>query len=143
MDSREGAWEGEALTWLDPSKEPERGLYIGVFTPVLGGRYMEHRYESAVGETLHTGIEIWFWDPSQKPVCCWADTFHTPNDIMRFVGDGPDLEVLGSYSVPGGPEWGWSIRHEVSNGALVMKHSNIMPDGKRFPAIEINAKPRG
>jgi hypothetical protein len=62
----------------------------------------------------------------------WLDSWHMRNDIMHCSGirdkEGM-VALLGSYSVPSSPNWGWRIELELSGSDdLELRMFNISPD---------------
>lgn len=70
----------------------------------------------------------------------WLDSWHMQNDIMLCKGtwneDGR-ASLLGSYSYPPGPDWGWRIEIGLDgDGTLSVQMFNITPEGQEMPAVQ-------
>jgi hypothetical protein len=46
------------------------------------------------------------------------------------------VDVLGSYSYPPGPDWGWRITLSPGEDELEMRMFNIHPEGQEDLAVE-------
>lgn len=62
----------------------------------------------------------------------WLDSWHMRNDIMHCSGirdkEGV-VSLLGSYSVPSSPNWGWRIELKLSGSDdLELRMFNISPE---------------
>ncbi|MFN0093206.1 MAG: DUF1579 domain-containing protein [Dehalococcoidia bacterium] len=71
----------------------------------------------------------------------WGDTFHQGDRLMFLLGETDDAGITrlrGSYPAPPGPDWGWRIELERTDGALSIRMFNITPDGQE--AIGVDAQ---
>lgn len=69
---------------------------------------------------------------SGKFQSAWVDSFHNGTGIMFSEDAQPEklFSVLGSYS-GGGEVWGWRTEIEMpDNNTLIIKSTNISPDGE-------------
>jgi hypothetical protein len=67
----------------------------------------------------------------------WIDSFHTGASALWSTGPaGAAIEVLGSYRA-GDQTWGWRTTYREIDGQLVIAATNISPEGKDYPAIEV------
>jgi hypothetical protein len=131
-----GAWSGPARTWLDPSAEPEVSSWRGVIEPLLDGFYVRLRYDGECCGKPHTG-EMTLGLNKSEHTMYWIDSFHTGATAMWSVGPaGPAISVLGSY-LGGDQRWGWRTSFREAEGQLVIEATNIAPDGKEYPAVEV------
>lgn len=81
----EGTWKAKVTSWMDPSRPPEVTEGTMVSKMVLGGRYLEDRYEGkAMGQPV-SGIGFTGYDNYKKKfVGSWVDSMGT--GIMTTAG---------------------------------------------------------
>lgn len=133
-----GQWQGTNLLWLDPTQPPGKSHTEMQVTPVQQDTFVQFQYTWAFEGQPHEGILLVGYRPADGFFAAWTDTFHSANAIMQFIGrPSPQAAVVhGSYSVEGGPEWGWDIAIRAEGDGFALRMFNIMPDGARFPAVE-------
>ena len=85
LEKAAGTWNTKVRTWMDPSKPPEETEGTNVGTMVLGGRYLEEKYEGTMmGQPFH-GVGLTGYDNYKKKyVGTWADSMGT--GIMMMTG---------------------------------------------------------
>jgi hypothetical protein len=71
----------------------------------------------------------------------WRDSWHSSAEFLISDGkaEGPgDLQVLGHYPAPSGPDWGWRthLRADGEDRFEIMM-VNISPDGEETPAVRM------
>jgi hypothetical protein len=131
-----GAWSGPARTWLDPSADPELASWRAAIEPLLDGTYLRIRYDGECCGKPHTG-EMTLGLDDLEHTMYWIDSFHTGRSAHWAVGPaGSSILVLGSYRA-GEERWGWRTSFQEVEGQLVIAATNISPDGKEYPAIEV------
>jgi hypothetical protein len=76
----------------------------------------------------------------------WLDSWHMRNDIMRCKGTMDEdgiVPVVGSYSAPSSPDWGWRIELElVEMDELGIRMFNISPEDDEAIAVRAKYKRR-
>lgn len=146
MQKWAGAWTGEALTFIDPEKGPEKATWRGQLELLFGGRFAEFVYAGEVMGKAHQGrLLIAFEKDEANWRMCWLDTFHTGTTLL--VSNGPktdgEISVKGDYFVTGHPRWGWRTAIDDSrDGELLLRMFNNAPGGDEELAIELLLKKR-
>ena len=85
LASFEGTWATKVKVWMDPSKPPDETEGTVVSKMVLGGRYLEDRYEGTMMGQPFSGIGYTGYDNYKKKfVSNWLDTGGT--GIMTMAG---------------------------------------------------------
>lgn len=109
--------------------------------PILDGRFVRLEYTWAHHGTAQAG-ELLIGYEAEKGVftCHWVDTWHMGDKLMACWSTTEDddiISVLGSFSNPDGPDWGWRIDviPEVAESLSVTMFS-ISPEEQEFPAVE-------
>lgn len=69
----------------------------------------------------------------------FTDSWHSSNSFMRFEGkanaDG-SINVMGYYSVPDNPDWGWRTEIHPGDDEYRFVMYNVSPEGKEDIAVE-------
>lgn len=136
-----GEWRGHNKLWLDASKPAMESETSAELREEAAGRMIAVRYSWGYEGKSREGILLLGDDPVRgRCDAAWSDSFHNGNRLMLLTGvasgdDNPS--VIGSYSAPTGPDWGWRITLEhPSPDAFVMRMHNITPDGTEELAVE-------
>lgn len=100
LQALEGCWTASCKAWMG-QKEPQVSEGRSANRMVLGGRFLEQRYESSFSGMPFSGIGMTGYDTYRKAyVATWADTFGTT--ITHYLGhctnDGKTMVALGSYT---------------------------------------------
>lgn len=141
-----GYWIGENHLWLSPDEPARISNCTAAVTETSKGRALCIQYSWAFDSEPHDGcLLLGFGKISEEqgqppPVeAVWIDSFHTNHCFMVWKGslqqDGA-VSILGSYSAPPGPDWGWRIFVDPgSAGVFRMAMYNITPEGEEFLAV--------
>lgn len=138
-----GEWVGVSRVWFEPGAPSDESPIRGSIRPALGGRFMIHEYESALGGKPLQGVVLIGWHIDAKRYeMAWIDSFHTGSAILFSTGAGeagPLPNVLCHYGGHDGtPPWGWRTTIEQPDAeTLVLTAWNIEPDGQEAKATEI------
>ncbi len=131
-----GNWQGKKHLFLSWLPNPEH-ISDSTFSarPVAQGKFLQcsytwsHEGQSHEGELL-LGID----DEHSTATGGWIDSWHQSKKVMFLDGikeASGAVNILGSFEVPPGPDWGWRIVIQmVSDEALEMKMFNISPEGE-------------
>ncbi|HYF66262.1 MAG TPA: DUF1579 domain-containing protein [Herpetosiphonaceae bacterium] len=141
LNSLVGRWEGVARTWFEGEDPVDESPIRGMFRRIGDSRFVLYEYQGAFQGSPLSGAAIYGYNQqSDSFEGAWADSFHMTTNIMVSSGaaGAAGIDVLGSYSVEGGPTWGW--RTEIArDGAdrLILTSYNRIPEVGEFRAIEI------
>jgi hypothetical protein len=136
-----GDWEGVTRTWFEPGKVAEESPQRGTIRSILGGRFVVHEYESAVGGESLSGMALIGYHVGRgRFEVAWVDTFHMGSGVMFAEGERSvrGFSVRGHYGDPaGGPPWGWRTEFEQPDpDTLVITAYNISPDAVEALAMQ-------
>lgn len=137
-----GVWHGINRLYLDPNGPPDESDSRLVITPLLGDRFVRiDQTWSWQGKPQEGSMLVGFDSDVRQASLHWIDTFHLGRKVMACTGapgQSELLDVLGSYSAPPGPDWGWRITIELNGqDKLQIRMFNIEPDGK--PQLAVHA----
>jgi hypothetical protein len=135
-----GEWEGTTRTWFEPDVLADESAWRGTIRSVLGGRFVVHEYEGAMGGEPLEGIAIHGFDlDTGRFLTAWIDSFHNGTTIMRSEGERTPagFSVLGSFTVPDSAPWGWRTEIAlVDADHVVITMYNITPEGSESKGVE-------
>lgn len=135
-----GAWTGKTQLWLpgDPTRESVSTASVDL---VIRGKFSTIAYTWVFEGEPQEGLLLIGHEPTQGSIpVIFADSWHMGDALMMCQGHiaaDNSLNVRGSYSVEGGPEWGWRIIIEPSAAALRIMMYNILPEGEEMPGFEM------
>jgi hypothetical protein len=142
----QGSWEGLARTWFEPGKLADVSAMSGTIEPVLGGRFLIHRYTGQMqGKPLEGLSIIGYHLELRKYQVIWIDSFHMGTAMLfSESAEGGPFNVNGSW-VWVGPEerqtWGWRTEIEmISDDEIRMTAYNVAPQGEEAKATELYYK---
>lgn len=138
-----GSWEGTSRTWFEKDVLADESSIKGTISPILGGRFVMHQYQSSLQGKPFEGLAIIGYSfPYERYQTAWIDSFHMGTGIMFSEGEAMPAghSVLGSYGGDGMPEpWGWKTTFEVVGADhIIITAYNIEPGGVPERATEIN-----
>lgn len=88
LEAMAGTWEAKSKAWMDPTKPPEETTGTMEMKSVLGGRFLEQRYEGTMMGHPFSGIGYVGYDNYKKRyTSMWIDSSAT--SIMTMLG-APD-----------------------------------------------------
>jgi hypothetical protein len=135
-----GQWAGTNKLWLDPEDPARVSESIMIVGTKGKGRFVTFTYTWANLEEPQDGLIVFAFDDDRNVITAhWLDSFHTGDKVMPFEGgaeQGGAVLVRGSYAVPPGPEWGWTIRIEPGDDTFRIVMHNIWPNGREDLAVE-------
>jgi hypothetical protein len=136
-----GSWQGLSTLHNPETNMPEESPSTLQWTPILSGRFFRVEYTWQYQGTPQEGLFIIGYDPDPHEVTLhWVDTWHMGDSVMACRGKADEsggINVLGSFSVPGSPDWGWRIALQPGpQDSLRLVMHNITPDGQEYPAVE-------
>lgn len=136
-----GEWDGINRLYVDPKGKPDESDSRILITPLLGKSFVRiDQIWSYQGKPQEGSMLVGFDPDAQQVSLHWIDTFHMSRKVMICTGaTGQDqtIDVLGSYSAPAGPDWGWRITVEIrGKGKLEIRMFNIDPDRNQQLAVQ-------
>lgn len=138
-----GSWTTRVKSWSDPSQPPEETTGSCEFRMVLGGRYLEQRYEGTMmGQPFH-GIGYTGYDNVKKKYeAYWIDTAGTGMLVMSGSLDkgGKKTVYTGTMLDPatGKKVALRSVDTEVDADNLLFEMWTSGPDGKMAKMMEMS-----
>ncbi|CAN5585049.1 DUF1579 domain-containing protein [soil metagenome] len=129
-----GEWKGTNrlnLSWMpDPIRE---SLSTANVRPRISGQCLEIAYAWEYEGQPQEGLLILSGDPkSDNVTASWTDSWHSKNVLMSCngtVSEDGHVKLMGHYSVPDHPDWGW--------------RTEIVPEGDTFKYLMFNVSPEG
>jgi len=137
-----GNWEGKAKTWFEKDVLADESSVEGIFSSILGGRFVSYDYQGSLNNKPIEGKMILGFDiPYQKFTSSWIDSFHMGTQIMLSGGEATEkgFSILGTYGSPeyGEQLWGWRTELQiVDNNQIILSAYNISPEGEETKATE-------
>jgi hypothetical protein len=137
-----GTWMTKVKMWMDPAAPPQESEGTSENRMVLGGRWLEQRYEGTFMGGPFSGLGLTGYDNYKKQyVGMWMDTASTSS--MTTTGtasaDGKSMTFVGSMDDP--MTGGKTEMKEVVTIVDADHHNFEMwmsgPDGKMHKAMEI------
>jgi hypothetical protein len=130
QDLKGSRWAGKGELWLDP-KGNEAAVSDCTCTVEDGTVRYTWSHE---GKEHKGSIEL------REGGAVFHDTFHSadPMEFKPWPVPGAVFSVIGSYSVGGGPAWGWRIVLAVRpSDELVLQMTNVTPWGEDGRAVRM------
>ncbi len=143
-----GSWHGRARLWFEPGEPAEDERVEGEIRAIAGGSWVRHDYSTTInGQPAHGSALVGFLAQPGTWQVAWVDGFHTSaSGIMLSAGPAAETDtrigVLGSYEAGDGPAWGWRTEYVPGDGALVVRHFNVSPDGGEELAVQFDYEAR-
>ncbi len=137
-----GSWTTKTKSWMDPAKPPEETTGTCDFKVVLGGRYLEQRFEGSMMGQPFSGIGFTGYDNVKKKYeAFWIDSAGTGMMIMTGTPDksGKKTVYTGSMLDPtnGKKVALRSVDTEVDADNLLFEMWMSGPDGKMAKSMEM------
>jgi hypothetical protein len=136
-----GQWSGVNRLWVypgDPVRESETKASVEF---AARGALAMITYTWAYEGGPQEGILMVRTETDADDVeVVWVDSWHTSSKFMLFRGEEDKeglVAVHGTYSAPGGPDWGWRIVLGADSADEIhILMYNITPDGQEALAVE-------
>lgn len=136
-----GEWKGTNrlhTPWMpEPLKESDSRAAV---RSKMNGQFLSIEYAWSFEGEKQEGMLILGCDPKSDAVqAVWTDSWHSKDVLMLCNGaidDDERISVIGHYSVPENPDWGW--RTEIVRGTDSFRYAmyNVSPDGVEEIAVE-------
>ena len=138
----EGTWTVKTKSWMDPSQPPEETTGSCEFRMVLGGRYLEQRFQGTAMGQPFSGIGYTGFDNVKKKYeAYWIDSLGTGMLVMTGSLDkgGKKTVYTGSMLDPtnGKKVAIKSVDTEVDADTLLFEMWMSGPDGKMAKSMEM------
>jgi len=141
-----GPWQGTYQL-----QDPYNNLAVdsastAIVTPLLGGRFVRLDYTWEYENQPQEGSILWGHEGDSDTITAyWIDSWHVGDKVMVCRESDHDrsiISVLGGYSAPPGPDWGWRTTIEPTEDptGFRMTMYNITPDGQEDLAIGVTYK---
>ena len=137
-----GSWTTKTKSWGEPGQPPEETTGTCEFRMVLGGRYLEQRFEGTMMGQPFSGIGFTGFDNVKKKYeAYWIDTAGTGMLVMTGTPDktGKKTTYTGSMLDPltGRKVALRSVDTEVDDDHLLFEMWAAGPDGKMGKMMEM------
>lgn len=136
-----GSWSGRSTTWFEPGAPGLEAPFNARAVMVMGGRFLELRYDSALDGKDFSGVLVVGFEGARKlHVATWMDEFHTGTAMMLLEGapsGGTMPDMRGSWYA-GDEKWGWRIAFAPEGkDRLTLRMWNVTPAGEDQLGLEI------
>lgn len=136
-----GTWKGTNrlfVPWMDDKiKESDS---VAVVRSKMNGQFLSIEYTWWFESEVQEGMFILGCDPRSDAVqAVWTDSWHSKDVLMLCNGSiSPDgvISVLGHYSVPDNPDWGWRTEISESDNKMRYLMFNVSPEGVEEVAVD-------
>jgi len=138
----EGSWAVRTKSWMDPAQPPEETTGTCEFRMVLGGRYLEQRFEGSMMGRPFSGIGFTGYDNAKKKYeAFWIDSVGTGMMIMTGTADasGKKTVYTGSMLDPASGKTVdmKSVDTLVDDDTILFELWMSGPDGKMAKGMEM------
>jgi len=137
-----GSWTVKTKSWMDPAQPPEETTGTCEFRMVLGGRYLEQRFEGTAMGQPFSGIGYTGFDNVKKKYeAYWIDSMGTGMLVLAGTRDktGKKTVYTGSMVDPtnGKKVALRTVDTEVDDDTLLFEMWMSGPDGKMAKSMEM------
>lgn len=139
LEKLAGAWQGKNLLWL--SEEPIESGTTAMVRMTAGGTCLCIEYVWSYEGEAQEGILLIGSKGAGAIQGIWRDLFHSNADFL--ISDGKEeapgnVLILGHYSYPPGPDWGWSsLLRADGEDRFEITMMNISPEGEETLAVRM------
>ncbi len=141
LEPMAGTWNVKSKFWMFPGGEPQEAGGKSVKTMILGGRYLEEKYEGNAMGMPFSGVGILGYDNMKKKFSSsWIDSLSTTMMIALGTADASGKTIT-FVSEDDDPFTGSRKKHRtvytiINNDKHIMEMFE-MADGKEFKNMEI------
>lgn len=103
LDVFVGTWDCSLKMWMDPAAAPSESKGTMTNTWILGGRYLDQRFQGSVEGQSFEGLGLWGYDVAgQHYVGTWIDSMSTQLMVARgrASADGKQFRMLAVSTNP-------------------------------------------
>lgn len=100
-----GSWTTKSKEWMEPGNPPVESTGTSEMTMLLGGRFLQQRFDGSMMGRPYNGIGTTAYDNvRQRYVSTWIDTMSTGIFMMEGTAgaDGKTITLHGDHQMPGG-----------------------------------------
>jgi len=106
-----------------------RGLFHG----------LRYTWSYPTGETTQDGLLL-VGENDGGAYGLWIDSWHNGRNLMRLEQrertGGEQVSLRGTFPVPNGPDWGWTLDLNGLGSELEIVMHVVTPEGETGPAVE-------
>lgn len=142
LEAYVGTWDTTAKMWMEPGATPQESTGTAENSMILGGRYLQQKFEGTMMGQPFSGIGYTGYDLYKKRyLSTWMDTMGT--SIMSMTGN-PDasgkMVMTGSMDDPmTGKKMNFKeVMTEVDSDHQTFEMWATGPNGKMFKTLEIH-----
>ncbi|HYP27065.1 MAG TPA: DUF1579 family protein [Blastocatellia bacterium] len=144
-----GNWTGTSRLyrpWLPPETSESVSESTASVALAARGKFAAVEYTWAVdGEPQEGFLLLGCENGDDQVTSVWIDSWHMSDKSLACVGKADAsgaVSVLGSYSAPPGPDWGWrTVISPEPDGSFAIIMYNISPEGEEMLAFENRYEP--
>lgn len=145
IEALTGEWSGHKALHLGNPNEPDHRCQSHLSAhPVAMGKFIELRYTWNYEQQNHEGLLLLGSTDSGEATAAWVDSWHQSGSVMSLKGQrtaDKQFTLNGSFSVPGGPDWGWRIELDLGqqkDSELSIKMFNVSPEGEATLGVKMH-----
>jgi len=141
LDGMVGSWDTKVTMWMMPGMDPMSSTGTSENHLIMGGRYLEQRYNGTVMGAPFEGLGYTGYDNVKKQYWgTWIDNMST--GMMLSTGTGGDAKVMTFTGTMADPITGQDQKVEEKITVVDADHHMMEmwgpgPDGKMFKTMEI------
>lgn len=141
LKSLEGEWQGTNRLYMEwtPENPIRDSESVATVSLAAGGHFLEIEYDWVFDGNRQEGMLLVSVGKESDAQTAWIDSFHQSGGFMVSKGNllETTVDVSGSYSVPGHPDWGWRTIFETSGpDEFTITMYNLSPEGVQHNAVE-------
>ena len=137
-----GTWQAKVKLWLDPTKGPTESEGVMKRNFIMGGLFLEEKYEGKFFGTDFKGVGTTGYDPSKKKyVSTWIDTMSPTITISEGTYDAKTKTLTATMEEvdPSGKKMkGRDVIKIVDDDHQVQEMYRTPEGGKEFKVMEIH-----
>ncbi len=138
LRAAEGEWTGGSSLWLPD--EPTRTSSVAArLAAVAGGKFVQLSYTWDYEGAAQDGLLL-LGGEGERASAIFVDSWHMGDKSMALTGTSTAagaVDVRGTWSVEGGPDWGWRIVVAPVAASLHVMMYVITPEGEEHPGFEL------
>ncbi len=136
-----GQWIGTNRLWFTPDMAALESATTATIAPVVAGKFIQISYTWTYEDAPQEGVLlIGCHVADDAATVVFVDSFHMDEGVMVCHGthdEAGNVDTLGAYAAPDGPDWGWRITIEPGIDTFRLAMYNIIPAGPEALAVEV------